>query len=209
MSERNHRSPIEKVLKKLARETAEKIFSEIESEVIESYKAGGGALESLFLIDRASDLKTFCDGIKITQHEFANFIMSCEARLVPWLHRISHRQFVPDHLALTESDRSDMSKAKPGDQLPKGFRKIISTFRERRMLVGHIFYHDDPSLWHFFYFDQRDISANHNHWREGAHLHFINWLTRPKQTANDIWVEFHDGNPDMKGALHIRCAFDR
>ncbi|MBX3513670.1 MAG: hypothetical protein KF748_01265 [Xanthobacteraceae bacterium] len=194
-------------IKKLARETADAVFGDMEARARSAYENGQLILEKIFLFDRLADLRKYIDTITISKSEFSDSIIACEARLIPWLHEISHRQFIPDHLHISEKDRDEMSKARVGQPLPKAFRKIMATFEERRLLVGHLFYHEDPELWHLFYFDQRDTEADRNHWKEGSHLHLINCLTHPRSSAEEVWQDFHDGNPKMKGALHVRCAF--
>jgi len=189
-----------------ARETAERVMGSLKAEAAALHQRGGGALASLFAIQRAADLKKFCRREAIAKKEFAATIFACEMGLLPWRHLISHRNFVPDHLQPTDEELSSVGAVTVGDRVPKAFRKIMSQFDERRMLVGHIFFNEDLSKWHLVYFDQRDASDRQNHWAEGSHLHLINWLLRPGQDADKAWREFHNGNPKLRGALHIRCA---
>src|SRR5262249_14535351 len=85
----------------------------------------------------------------------------------------------------------------------KTANKISAIFDDRRLLSGHIFFTPDKSEWHFFYFDQRDFAERGNHWQGGSHIHLINYLW-PDRTADATWKEFCIGNPQMRGALHVR-----
>jgi len=90
--------------------------------------------------------------------------------------------------------------ADPGAQ--KTVRKIGQIFKDRRYLVGHIFYVPDLSEWHFFQFDQRDLEDGKNHWKEGAHIHFLNWLW-PNYDAQTLWMNFTSGKDNLNDSLHI------
>lgn len=90
-----------------------------------------------------------------------------------------------------------------GSPIPKYLHKLFSVFEQRRYLVGHIFYSANRSNWHLLYFDQRDISRRKNHWEAGSHIHVVNWLC-VRSSAEEVWTEFNNGNPSLKGGFHIR-----
>lgn len=194
---------------RVARNMATRIMGELEAEVVAAHQSGGGALGSIFSIQRTGDLKKLCKHAQIAKKELAYIIIACERGWLPWRHRISHRNFIPEHLHPTDDEMNSIGEALiERTSIPKALRKIMSQFNERRMLVGHIFYNDDLSRWHLLYFDQRDSSSYNNHWKAGSHIHLINWLLRPGQNANDAWTGFHEGNPNLRGSLHIRCVLE-
>ena len=163
-------------------------------------------LLDLFTFEKKSDLTRHCRTVTIAKSDLASLIFATMSGRLPWEHRAHHRQFVPDHLDLTEDDRAAMATNGVGPLGPtakKAANKIGAIFDERRLLSGHIFFNSDFSDWHFFYFDQRDMARRKNHWDGGAHIHFINKLW-PNRTAQSVWEEFCMGNPQMRGALHIR-----
>lgn len=134
---------------------------------------------------------------------------------MPFRHRIYTRDYVPEHLEPSEKERGALADSGvgplKGDALTM-VKKIGQLFQGRRFLVGHLFDIPDSSQWHFLYCDQRDLQDNQNHWKEGAHVHLINWLLRPQADAAEaLWLEFTTGNepPRLRGALHIRFAADR
>jgi len=61
----------------------------------------------------------------------------------------------------------------------------------------------DLSMWHFFQFDQRDLEDEQNHWKEGAHIHFLNWLW-PNYDTKTLWANFTSGRAKMNDSLHVR-----
>ncbi len=163
-------------------------------------------LLAILSIKKKSELKKRCRSIIISQGALANLILTTRCGALPWLHQIHHRDFQPEHLHLSEADKralisNDVGPMKPAAQ--KAARKISAMFDERRLLSGHLFFKADLSEWHLFYFDQRDYSDRNNHWEGGSHIHLINHLW-PDRTAQGVWNEFCTGNPQIRGALHIR-----
>jgi hypothetical protein len=168
-------------------------------------------LLKILLSSKKQELRALCREAVITKAAFANFILGSMSGATPWDHRAHHREFVPPHLNITKEDRTEIVSSasdKTESRVPKFLRKISAIFDERRLLSGHLFFTADLSNWHLLYFDQRDISRNRNHWDGGSHIHLINHLW-PKWTAQTIWNEFCTGNPQMKGALHVRFSDER
>lgn len=158
--------------------------------------------------EKKSRLSAICKKARIPQEDFVNFIVASEAGLLPWRHKISSRDFVPEHLQLTQKDidasRDHSEVGKPASPaMNKSLNKSWEAGRQRRLLVGHLFYTPSLDNWHLFYFDQRDREGRTNHWAGGAHIHLVNWLW-PGLNCQSTWEYFNSGNVQMKGALHIR-----
>ena len=163
-------------------------------------------LLAILQIQKKKDLKRHCRLITILQSGLAGLIYAAVADVLPWSHHAHHREFVPDHLHLTDGDlgafaANDGGTFKPAAQTTA--KKITAIFAERRLPSGHIFFTPDQSNWHLFYFDQRDFADRNNHWEGGSHIHLINHLW-PEHTAQSVWERFRTGNPQMGGALHIK-----
>ena len=168
-------------------------------------------LLKIFQINKKKDLIKHCKSIVIHGDDFANLIMVCDAFNVGLIHKIYTRDFVPEHLHPTKEDAKALDTSEEGKFQGKGLkfvRKINQIFRDRRFVVGHLFYTPDLQYWHFFYFDQRDIAEYDNHWQFGSHIHFINYLWR-NYDAKSIWQTFQSDDPFIKGSLHIRYDEDR
>jgi hypothetical protein len=163
------------------------------------------SLLAIFTINKLRDLKKHCRDATVYQRDLADFIWWCRSSPdAPFLHSSHHRQFVPEHLTLSDADLAALAtngvgRFKPAAQ--KAANKVYATFDERRMLSGHLFWNERS--WHFFYFDNRDRASHRNHWTGGPHIHLINHLWQDR-SSDTVWEEFRKGNPMMKGALHIR-----
>jgi hypothetical protein len=160
----------------------------------------------LFTFDKKRDLEKYCREVVIDSSVFAAFIMACESGNLPYLHRIHYRDYVPEHLYPTDEDLAALASNPVGSLQPgaqKAISKMSQIFKDRRYLVGHIFYVHDLSKWHFFQFDQRDLEDDDNHWKEGAHIHFLNWLW-PNYDVQTVWQSFTTGKVKLNGSLHVR-----
>jgi hypothetical protein len=96
---------------------------------------------AIFTINRLRDLKKHCHGSVISHPDLANFIMWCKSGGAPFLHSAYHRQFVPEHLHLSDSDLAALAAngvGRFGPAAQKTANKVYATFDERRMLSGHL-----------------------------------------------------------------------
>jgi hypothetical protein len=160
----------------------------------------------IFQCDKKRKLEAHCKKITIYKSDFVDMIIACEMGIMPFLHRIHHADYVPAHLTPTEEEIAAARISKPGPltgKAAKYINKIAQGFKERRYLVGHIFYTADLSRWHFFYFDQRDLNHRNPHWKEGQHLHLINYLW-PNYEPNRLWSEFCSRNMKVKDSIHVK-----
>jgi hypothetical protein len=161
----------------------------------------------LFTFTKKKELERHCRDLVINQRDLVDFILTCEMGQAPFLHLIHYGDHQPEDAQLTDDDLVALAKNPVGPLEPsaqKTIRKIGHLFNVRRYLVGHIFYTPDLSEWHFFQFDQRDLEdARPNHWKEGAHIHFMNWLW-PNHDAKTLWENFTSGKAKMNDSLHVR-----
>jgi hypothetical protein len=164
-------------------------------------------LVAILTTNKRSDLSKLCKSTIISEDAFEALISACDAGQLPWHHQISYRDFLPQHLKYTDEDSKALGHSIVGPLTSKAmraWRKWNQLLNDRRYLVGHIFYTADHSNWHFFYFDNRDLTPYENHFKIGGpHIHLINFLW-PAHTCESLWNFFKNGNPKMKGAEHIR-----
>ena len=111
-----------------------------------------GALLKLFTFNKKRELEKYCRDVVIYSSDFVTFIGACEMGHLPFLHQIHYRDHVPKHLHLSDRDTTALAAnpvgaLEPGAQ--KAVRKISQMFRERRYLVGHVFYVPNLTEWHF------------------------------------------------------------
>ena len=164
-------------------------------------------LVAILLAKKKSDLIKLCKETIITEDAFGALISACDAAQLPWRHQISYRDIMPDNLQYTDQDSKSLGHSIVGPltkSAMKAWRKWHQLLKDRRYLVGHIFYTSDHSNWHFFYFDNRDLTPYENHFKHGGpHIHLINFLW-PDHTCESLWNFFQNDNPKMNGAEHIR-----
>jgi hypothetical protein len=169
-------------------------------------------LLKLFDFDKKRELQRYCRTTIVSMSRFADLIWACELSGEPFLHQIFYRDIVPKHLNLSDADHraiADNGLGLLGPAAAKAVQKIGQLFEERRYLVGHMFYNHDLSRWHFFCFDQRDLEERRpNHWKEGSHVHFMNWLW-PNQDPKTLWKEFVAGNYKPGSSIHLRFIHKR
>jgi hypothetical protein len=163
-------------------------------------------LIALFTIEKKHTLKQHCRVVTITQADLISLIMTAKAGQLPWYHLAHHRNFVPEHLSLTEKDlvalaSNEVGRPKPAAQ--KTANKIATMFDQQRRLSGHMFFNEELSDWHFFYIDHRAIAPK-NHWHGGSHIHFINKLW-PDRNAQSVWKDFcTSAKPKINSGFHVR-----
>lgn len=161
----------------------------------------------IFTFTKKKELEKYCRDLVIQQRDLVDFILACELGQAPFRHLIHYGDHQPEGAQLTDDDLAAISNnpvglLHPGAQ--KAFRKISHLFNVRRYLVGHIFYTPDLSEWHFFQFDQRDLEDTRpNHWKEGAHIHFMNWLW-PNRDPKILWNQFTSGEAKLNDSVHVR-----
>ena len=163
----------------------------------------------LFTFSKKRNLERYCRGTMVYGSDFAAIIMACDAGRLPFHHRIYHSDIVPEHLVPTEASLSALSRNARKGVGPldregcKAIRKVFTLFDQRRWLVGHMFFTPGLHEWHFFYFDQRDMAENANHWKGGPHIHLVNWLW-PTLDPRLVWRDFVSTNKPPPQALHLR-----
>ena len=164
----------------------------------------------LFEITNKKELLQHCKSLVIHRNDLFAIILAADQGKFSLKHKIYQRDSVPRHLNPTQNEIDSLSNRPPGPltgDARKLFRKLNQAFDERRFLVGHMFFNTDSSHWHFFYFDQRDATARENHWKYGAHLHFLNYLW-PNRSADSVWEEFTSGNQNIGDSIHVRFILD-
>lgn len=185
------------------------ITSEIRSRVMDDVKQrkreydrkvdGAGIpdeIKNLLLVDSKAQVEQYARKTTLSEHALFLLIHNCSQ--IQLSHRSKFKQYVPDHLKLSDADRKQM---KTGGDPKKALRKIGSGLLERKYIHVHLF--ESGTLWHFLYFSHQDIDDKTNHWRYGPHLHYISHLW-PNLKKRLVWNEFNKRSTDISGSLHIK-----
>ena len=152
-------------------------------------------LKSLLDSTKKSDLTKIAKEVTVTEHELFLFIHN--SRQVGLKHRSRFPEYIPDHLVITDDDRS---KLKQGEVRPVS-KKLPSLLLERRHIHVHLF--ERRAVWHCFYFSFDDIEPiGKNHWAYGSHLHYVSHLW-PNHRKDRIWRAFDRRKTEIPSNLHI------
>ena len=163
----------------------------------------------VFTFSKKSDLKHYSRKARIYAPDFTTFIILCRIGRLPFHYRCHFSDNRPAHLAPTKANHNALVRSFNNGVGPlnregqKALRKIFALLDERRCLAGHMFFTPGFHEWHFFYFDQRDMAEDDNHWQGGAHIHLVNWLwsnVNPRMLLQD----FERNNKPPSGAFHLR-----
>jgi hypothetical protein len=126
--------------------------------------------------------------------------------LEPYQYACHFDDRVPNHLHPKPEELEAMGRAKVGKlegQAKRFVRKIGQTFVERRLFAAHLFYVPSKLHWHLFYFDQRDRADDRNHWRHGAHIHYVNDMFL-HYDLDAMWSRITGGETNFLNGLHVR-----
>lgn len=164
----------------------------------------------LLNIGRKRDAARYSKDLVITSEALTGIILAAQVDALGPYSYTSHSREIsastlnPSRQELTALARAGVGKA-TGLAL-KAIRKIDQQFRERSLLVAHLFYSRSHRYWHLFYFDQRDYGARRKHWKYGPHIHYTqDSFTR--EPLRDIWTKVCSQPPHFPPALHIRFDY--
>ena len=153
-------------------------------------------LTRLFQITRKAQAERYSRGLVLSEYDLFLSIHNCSQ--IRFTHRSRFRQYIPDHLVVSDTDRDEMKTGNP----KRALTKVRSGLLERRYIHVHLFEYGQH--WHCFYFSHQDIDpADTNHWKYGCHLHYVSHLW-PNLSKRWVWNQFSKRSTEIPGNLHIR-----
>jgi hypothetical protein len=153
-------------------------------------------LKALFLITTKAKAEQYVKELVLSEYDLFLLIHNCSQ--IRFTHRSKFKQYVPEHLRVSDNDRDEMKTGNP----KKMVKKVRSGLLERKYIHVHLF--EFSSDWHCFYFTHQDIEpTSANHWKHGCHLHYISHLW-PGLNKRWIWSKFNKRSTDISGSLHIK-----
>ena len=152
-------------------------------------------LKNLLLITKKAEAEQYVRELVISEYDLFLLIHNCSQ--IRFSHRSKFKQYVPEHLRVSDTDRDEMKIGNP----KKIMKKVSSGLLERKYIHVHFF--EFSSDWHCFYFTHQDIEPTKNHWKYGCHLHYIShlWTGLKKRW---VWSKFNKRSTDISGSLHIK-----
>lgn len=156
------------------------------------------------------DLVRHCKRVTIYQHDFVVLILGAQAgSFHPYKYANHYAEVVPEHLVPKEVERRTVETNGVGPfktvEAKKFTKKLFQLFRERRVLAAHLLYTPDYRYWHIFHFDNRDRATHGNHWKFGAHIHYVCDLWTDL-TMLQAWERITNGRASSSSDLHIRYS---
>lgn len=152
----------------------------------------------------------YAKDLTITSEALVGIILAAQVGgLGPYAYASHDREISAEALNPTNEELTALGRTRVGNAAGlalKAIRKIDQQFKERSLLVVHSFYSRSHRYWHMFYFDQRDYSAQRNHWKHGPHVHYSqNTFTR--ESLLDVWAKVRAPQPRFPPSLHIRFDY--
>jgi hypothetical protein len=167
-------------------------------------------LITLFNLKNKREIEKYCNSLVISSEGLATLILIARtAGLEPYLYACHFTQLVPEHLPPSTEELKALSQNDVGPlkgKAKKMMSKISQIFIDRRLLAAHLFYDPSQKYWHMFYFDQRDLQGDRNHWKNGPHIHYSHdsFVNEP---LDDVWEKVCLKKPEFPKSIHIKYNY--
>lgn len=167
-------------------------------------------LVTLFNLNKKRDVEAHCRRLIIRSEEFADVLLAARvAGLGPYSYANHFIELAPASLEPSKEELQALGTnglGKLNGKALKAIRKVDQMFRDRRLLAVHLFYARSQKYWHMFYFDQRDYSANNNHWIHGPHLHYSH-DSFTREPLHEVWKKVCQPEPKFPKSVHVRYDY--
>lgn len=167
-------------------------------------------LVSLLNTTGKQEARRYAKDLTIASEALVGIILAAQVDgLGPYAYASYDREISADTLNPTKEELIALGRMGVGKATGlalKAIRKINQQFKERSLLVAHIFYSRSHRHWHMFYFDQRDYTARRNHWKHGSHIHYSQ-DTFTREHLSDVWAKIQASKPQFPPSLHIRFDY--
>jgi hypothetical protein len=177
----------------------------------ESDKGGIEKLVKLFNLEDKKSVERYCRDLLISSDDRFHIILAGRAPGIrPYLYACHFDQRTPEHLNPTDRDLAALASNGVGTlsrSARKTVTKISQIFQDRRLFSAHLFYTPSHKYWHLFYFDQRDVTAERNHWKIGGpHIHYSR-ESFCREPLREVWQAIRGSPPRPPRSFHIRYDY--
>lgn len=165
-------------------------------------------LLELLNLKSKQDVMRHCSRLVVHRQDLVALILAAQhGALTPYRYASHFSDKVSSHLIPTKDEDMALRQNGIGEFRHRGAKKFASKvfqfFRERRALAAHLFYTDSQRYWHLFYFDNRDTKESANHWKHGAHIHYVSDLWS-NLTMSEAWSQIMSGRVALSSKVHLR-----
>lgn len=173
-----------------------------------SISVGLAGLIDLFNAQKKADVLKLCKNLAVSDEDLANLVLAGQcAQLEPYRYTCHFSDHLPDDAEPNEERLKALGRSGVGPLDAEAKRAVVSIdhlFRARRLFAAHLFYVPSHLYWHLIYFDQRDRSADQNHWKIGrSHIHYSR-ETFCSVPMEQMWSDICGLPPKPPGATYIR-----
>lgn len=165
---------------------------------------------NIFNFHNKREVEKYCKDLVITSEGLTSLILAGQVQAMsPYSYQCHFFEGTPDHLNPTKEELNALGSNGVGKikgQAKKAVTKMSQVFVERKLLAAHLFFTQTHKYWHLFYFNQRDIKLNRNHWKNGPHIHYAS-DTITKTPLNEIWNSVCSSKPSFPKSIHIRYDY--
>jgi hypothetical protein len=174
----------------------------------DSMTTGFQGLLNLINAANKKSVQKICRELVIDQKDLYELIISGKHGLLsPYSYACHFSDYTPAHLFPTQDQLSALNQSGIGIHAGPAKRAITRLFqsvKERRMFAAHLFYLQNHEYWSLFYFDQRDISSDSNHWKIGGpHIHYA-YEAFANKPMHIVWQEICQLQASPPSSEHIR-----
>ena len=167
-------------------------------------------LVALFNLSKKKEVEAHCRRLAIRSEEFADVLLAARvAGLGPYVYANHFVELAPPSLQPSNDELQALGGnglGKLSGKALKAIRKVDQMFKDRRLLAVHLFYARSLKYWHMFYFDQRDYSAENNHWAHGPHLHYAH-DSFTREPLTEVWRKVQESEPVFPKSVHVRYDY--
>ena len=166
------------------------------------------ALIELLNFDTKRGVILHSKSLVVHQQDLVALILIAQRGMLhPYGYAYHFAKYVNESLHPTPSELKAPFSPQVRTSASRSFRKLKSKLaqllHERRICAAHLFYTADRRKWHLFYFDNRDVATDANHWRHGPHIHYISSLW-PGLQLHAVWQQVMAGELGFPNKLHLR-----
>ncbi|MFT4564112.1 MAG: hypothetical protein ACI9BW_003874 [Gammaproteobacteria bacterium] len=168
------------------------------------------ALLRLLNLATKREVEKYCRKLMVSSEAFTDIILAGRINgMKPYLYNCHFVEYTPEHLHPTPDDLNALGTSGVGPlnkRAKKTMNKVTQIFKDRRQFSAHLFYMPSHKQWHLFYFDQRDLTNDRNHWLHGPHIHYSreSYTNKPLQ---EIWDNVTAVKPKLPKTIHIRYDY--
>ena len=177
----------------------------------QSAQDGIEKLVRLFNLEDKKSVEKYCRDLSISSDDLFHIILAGRtAGIRPYLYACHFDHRTPEHLHPAEHDLAALASNGVG-ALSRSARKTVTKvsqiFLDRRLFSAHLFYTASQRYWHLFYFDQRDVSGQRNHWKIGGpHIHYSR-ESFCRDPLHVVWQAIRSSPPRPPRSLHVRYDY--